>query len=153
MPHPFKPHPHIPVCFNFTLYVCAEYFHIRSIDVPASVGAPHSTHNFIDREVMVMFGTVDTYLFYLMHNKEGWVLNVERALCIQYTKEDTVCLCICACVHASHRWKMKSYKFLCSTSSPCLKSGLTELYLCCHCSQWHKHHCDYWLHSGWIFTI
>ena len=74
MPHPFKPHPHIPVCFNFALYVCAEYFHIRSIDVPASVGAPHSTHNFIDREVMVMFGTVDTYLFYLMrvlHNKEG----------------------------------------------------------------------------------
>ena len=44
MPHPFKPqmpNPHIPLCFNFKLYACAEtIFHVMNTDVPTGVGVP-----------------------------------------------------------------------------------------------------------------
>ena len=40
-PHPFKPWiPHLPLCFDFALHVCAESFHMISTDVPAGVGSP-----------------------------------------------------------------------------------------------------------------
>ena len=53
-----RSHSHILIMVNFTLYVCAEDFHIMNIDVPASVGAsPLDTQ---------LFSVVLCFVLYLM---------------------------------------------------------------------------------------
>ena len=43
-------HLHIPLCFNFTLYVCVcGNFHIMNINVPAVLVLHHSTHMQIEQ--------------------------------------------------------------------------------------------------------
>ena len=61
------PHSHISIMFNFTLYVCAQNFHIMNIHVPASVVAPPLSHQQMPLITVTQLHCPITFYHCLLH--------------------------------------------------------------------------------------